>query len=506
MRLSRKSILSSLFWSSAGFITGLVRTILLVPVFLANWDEHLYGFWLLVANFYAISVYVIEGFSRYTINEYSKLFFQDKIKAYKYFGSSFRLIVLLTGGFCIVFFVLLHFTTPIEKIFHVNGGDVKYHYLQYCLLVMFMLACIHSVAKYLVYAVIPHGRIQVPERFIAVYILIEAIIWLIAAAGRLSLINLFLIYSLSLSLVSLLFVWVMVKNNRFYKIILFRDKTVLQLNAAKGSLSLIVSNFCEKFTVEGLNFIVAGFFSALMVPVYTTMRTMANFIVTFTNMVVATFTIEYQKHYVAKDGKSLLNLFNGTWLLIGFIINYGIIIFYPSFPYLFSFWTSGKLIFDEAFFTCILATSICIAYGSNIIIYLKAVNRVREVIVVSVARATILLSLIVIFPKQLIFIGYSLLITEVLINVVLLSGILYYELGRFQYGAVAKKILWNILPFAFTAVYVLLNGLIDIEPYLKMTMALILITVAYFIQIMKMDNEALMVRLQILKYRLLGKK
>lgn len=505
MSISRKSIFLNLFWSSASFVTSLLRTLLLIPVFLSNWTNQSYGFWLVIFYFYSTVIYVIEGYSRYTINEYSKHFFKDKLSAYKYFGNGLRVLIFASVLSCVLFFIIIQFSYPVEKLFHVNETTIDAYSLQYSLLIILILACVHSIAKYLGYAILPHGKIYVPERFISIYVIVEALIWLIASTGYFTVFQCFVVYGVVLSLVSIFFVFIIARKHSYYKVIFTRGSLKEGLKISVKPLFFIVNNFCEKFTVEGLVIIVSALFSALMVPVYSAIRTMANLMVTGTNMVVSTFTIEYQKHSVNRDGKSLLNLFNATWLLVGFIVNYGIVVFYPFLPSIFRVWTKYKLEFDSLFFNYVLAASIFIVYGSNIITYLKSVNRIKEVFTVSVARAAILLLLIIIFPKKLVFIGLCLLITEFIINMLLLNFFLYFELGKMQTGPVVGKIFWNMLPFAISALYILTNEYFSFEPYIKMTITLIVITVGYFLQIMKVDNEALVVRLQIIKHKLLGK-
>lgn len=503
MGLSRKSIFLNLFWSSAGFLTSIVRTIFLIPIFLSNWSSELYGYWLLIFSFYSISVYVIEGYSRYTINEYSKLYFKEPGEAYSYFGSGLKFLAGFLSVCLVLLFIILIFSTPAARLFHVGADVISYHKLQYCLLLAFGLVAVHSVCKYLGYAILPHGKIYVPERFVAIYVLAESALWLLASLGYLSLIVFFGLYFLVLSLISICYVIILRKNHLFYKDIFSGGSFRKGLGSAGKSLSFIVNNFCEKFTVDGLTFIVSSLFSAIMVPVYSAIRTLANFIVTGTNMVVATFTIEYQKHSINKDGKALFNLFNATWLLVGFIINYGIVIFYPFLPDIFMLWTKHKLIFDERFFDYVIATSIFIVYGSNIITYLKSVNRLKEVFIVSITRAALLLSLIITFPKQLEYIGLSLLITEFVVNILVLNFMLYRELARMQYGFMLGKIAWNLSPFIVTAIYILTNRFVTMELYTKMTLTLIVITTVYLFQIKNLDNEALVVRLQTIKYKLL---
>jgi hypothetical protein len=424
--------------------------------------------------------------------------------AYAYFGSGMRFLIAFLSLCLVLLFIILNFSTPVVRLFHAGPDVISYHKLQYCLLFAFGLVAVHSVCKYLGYAISPHGKIYVPERFLAIYVLAESMLWLMASLGFFSLVVFFALYFVILSLISILYIVILSRNHSFFKDIFKKGSFKDGFKCAGRSVSFIINNFCEKFTVDGLTFVVSTLFSAVMVSVYSTIRTLANFMVTGTNMVVATFTIEYQKHSINNDGKALFNLFNATWLLVGFIINYGIVVFYPFLPDIFMIWTKHKLVFDERFFDYIIATSIFIVYGSNIITYLKSVNRLKEVFAVSITRATLLLSLIIIFPKQLEYIGLSLLITEFVVNILLLNFMLYRELAHMQYGFMLGKIFWSLLPFIVTSAYILTNRLVDIEVYIKMTLTLVVITIVYLLQIKNLDNEALIIRLQTIKYKFLN--
>src|SRR5690606_2465960 len=128
---------------------------------------------------------------------------------------------------------------------------IRFHHLQYCLLLVFMLACIHSISKYLGYAILPHGKIYVPERFLAVYVFAEALIWLIAAFGTLSLLALFALYTTVLAFLSIAFVVIISRQHSFYQDIYSGGDLREGFKEAPRSLSFIVNNFCEKFTVDG---------------------------------------------------------------------------------------------------------------------------------------------------------------------------------------------------------------------------------------------------------------
>jgi O-antigen/teichoic acid export membrane protein len=505
MKISRKNILLNLFWSTLGFFVGIIRSILLVPLFLTHWDKQSYGFWLLIFNFYALSIYTVEGYSRYTVNEYTKKYFVDQNEAYRYFGSGLKTLLFLSVACLALLAIVLAVNHHGYKLFQrdIDTADELELYLG--LFIMFALALLHGFTKFAGSAIVPTGKIYVPERFLAFYVIVEVLVWLYAAFRPLDILSLFKVYAIALSSVCFIFLWLLRREYSIYRRLLNPKEFNLGWRTARKSLAMIFNNLCEKMTVDGLSLLVAGWFSAAMVPIYATSRTMTNLMVTGTNMVTATFTIEYQKHHISKDGRSLFNLFNATWLLVGLIINYGVVFFYPFIPDIFEMWTKGRLQFDPVFFNYLIGVALLVSFGSNIITYIKSVNKLRQVFAVSFARAGILLLLVLLVPKRLDMIGASLLITEFIINVLLLPGILYPELRKFGSERIFFRLALSLVPYLITLTYVLIVNFIPIDASIKMALALTLITLAYLLQIWKLDNESFLVRLQVLKYKLFNR-
>jgi hypothetical protein len=61
-----------------------------------------------------------------------------------------------------------------------------------------------------------------------------------------------------------------------------------------------------------------------------------------------------------------------------------------------------------------------------------------------------------------------------------------------------------MLPFITTAAYILTNHFVEIEVYLKMIITIVVMTVIYLLQIKNLDNDALVIRFQTIKYKLLS--
>ena len=112
--------------------------------------------------------------------------------------------------------------------------------------------------------------------------------------------------------------------------------------------------------------------------------------------------------------------------------------------------------------------------------------------------------MLLIFPRELIYLSIALAVTELLVNGVLLNFFLVKELQRLHCSFVWRKVCWVLLPFVFTCLFLVTTEAIEIDVYLKMGVMLSLITVAYLLQIKNIDNEALLLRLQILKYKILN--
>jgi hypothetical protein len=136
-------------------------------------------------------------------------------------------------------------------------------------------------------------------------------------------------------------------------------------------------------------------------------------------------------------------------------------------------------------------------------LYLKSLNLIRSLYLISIIRAAALAIWVIVFPRTLLNIGYGLLVIEFLINVIVLNIILQIQLVKLECEDTGRKIIWNVLPYVFTALFIFYGYRIDIDNSLKMIVALTLLSIIYYLQIGKTGNETLVVRFQLIKHKIL---
>ena len=499
MRLTRKSFFLNIFWSTTAFIAGIIRGIFLIPLFLRFWEAELYGYYIVLTSLSAYLVYVFDGYTNFSANEYNLKFYKDKEQAYSYLGSGLKFFILTA----VVSMALLVLILQLLPLFATTSAPLKIgRELEYCMYIIAATGFIHCAAKYIGSAIIPTGKIYITQRFFALYVMLETMLWVILAVTA----DDMLVFSTVLNLFSIFFVIVLVRKYSFYGKIFNGGRLREGYTSFKRSLHFIFNNFFERFTGEGLILFVSGLFRGTYLPQsFASVRTMGNVMLTGGNTLYSTFTIEYQRQTARRNGREIINLFNGTWLIVGLLLNFALIVFYPLLDGLYLFWTRYKLPFDPDFFYCILSSTILSVYGFNILLYLKSLNLIKPLYLVSVTRAVTLTAWILIFPKTLIYIGYGLLITEFLINVIVLNIILQIQLAKLECEDITRKIFWNVLPYIFTALFVLFGYQIDMDNSLKMIVALTLLSVIYYFQIGKTGNETLVIRFQLIKHKILSR-
>jgi len=488
MSLTRKNALITVFWSGLSTLQFFLRSIFFVSLFLKYRSQLDYGFWIILMSFYAFVVYVCDGYVRYCLNEYNLEYHRDPEPAAKNFRNGLAFLSAASLVILVFSFILLQYLPVSASLFNTNALTIRSYELQYCLLIVMAIGLAHCITKYIGGAIEPEGKIHIGNRYVAICGISETALYFICVWAGFSFINIFLAMLLLYTLINAVYLVSLIRKHDVYRNgIMGSVKGGIPLFAR--SLFFIANNFFEKLTQDGINFIIAFLYLPVLLPVYATTRTMANVMVTSGNTFISVFTIEFQRLSITKEVGRLLKILQGSWLFLGFFVNFGLICCYPLLMRIYDIWTHGKLATAPLFFFAIFSAVVFNVFGSVIVLYLKSLNAIRALFPVSVFRALFIFFLAVVLPKEPIYLAMSLLIAEFLVNVIFLGILLYRDIKKMSGINVAPMLLRSILPFAVTAVYLPLNACLA-PAYLTATLtgcaALILV---YIIQLSYLKND-----------------
>ncbi|OJW82942.1 MAG: hypothetical protein BGO69_02590 [Bacteroidetes bacterium 46-16] len=506
MSLTRQNTVKTLFWSSLNTIQFFLKNIFFISLFLKYRSQQDYGFWIILMSFYGMTVYVVDGYVRYCLNRYNLEFYKDNNAAGRYFRDGLTFLTVISAAILLLLLAIIQYLPLSAAIFNAPGTVVHDHSLHYCLFIIIALSLVHCIVKYIGGGIEPEGKIHINNRYTTIYSIFETLSYFAFIIIDASFISLFAVMLVILFSINGIYLFSLLKKHSVYRQGIWGNVKGGLLLFGR-SLLFLANNFFEKFTLDGINFMIAIFYPvAYLLPVYASTRTMANVMVTTGNVFVGTFVIEYQRLSVQEAAAKLMKVLHAIWVLLGVCVNFGLVCLYPFLIRIYMVWTHGKLPVDPLFFHLIFSVVLLNVYGIVIILYFKSLNAIRRLLPVSLFRALSIFFMVLLFPRQPLYLALALLISEFLVNVVLLNVLLYKELVKMKGAHILRALLLNVLPFLLTAIFLPVNKLAHLGDISGPLCMIGLLIVVYALQLSYLGNDLLITNLQFFLSKLKWKK
>jgi len=229
------------------------------------------------------------------------------------------------------------------------------------------------------------------------------------------------------------------------------------------SLLLTANGVGQQATTSGMVLFVSGVFGVASVPVFTTVRTLANLWNAVSNLFASPLWPEIVRFHATREHEKLFKAFHAHWFFSGLTVNASMIAILPFVDHFYATWTRGALPFERSLFLCTLASVSLANFGFALNVYMLGINNLTAQLVTTAARAGIVFGVAgVLFRWMgLRAIGISLLVAEVACSVFLSVYFTNRELARFDArlprGSVGMALL-GTLPVQFLAIQSTLVG------------------------------------------------
>ena len=206
------------------------------------------------------------------------------------------------------------------------------------------------------------------------------------------------------------------------------------------SIVLTFTGLLDGFTLQGVNLLITGFLGVAFLPIFATLRTVANTAMQSTMFLLNPITPDLVRFQVGKECKKLNATFQLFWFTTGLLINFGLLAGLFFIEPLYHAWTQGKLPFDRSIFAWLAAGVILRTAGAPFSVLLQSLNRLRIQLIISVSRGTIavVLSLLLLKRFGLSGIAASLAVAELACSILIP---LYYTRVEFRQmeGSLSKR-------------------------------------------------------------------
>lgn len=150
---------------------------------------------------------------------------------------------------------------------------------------------------------------------------------------------------------------------------------------------ITLSNFIQQGTSNGALLLLSALSGPAAVPVFTTVRTMANLWNNVTSILTNPLLPELTRYHSTGDGQKMVLVNEVYWVLVGTIVNFGVLISYPLIATLYGYWTSHMVVLDKPLLCLFIGCVVLINAGGLISGYLNIMNRLRITFAVSIIRA-----------------------------------------------------------------------------------------------------------------------
>lgn len=158
------------------------------------------------------------------------------------------------------------------------------------------------------------------------------------------------------------------------------------------SMMLTASNLIQQGATNGTVMLVSALSGPAAVPVFTTVRTLANLWTNVTNVLTTPLLPDVVRYHATGEGRKLVTINEAYWVLDGSIVNLGVLITYPLIEPMYGYWTAHAVALDKSLLCLLLASVVLANVGGLISLYLNGINSLGVMLAAAVVRGVLSLA------------------------------------------------------------------------------------------------------------------
>ena len=365
MNLLNSPIRKNLFASGFGLIIQICNQILLVPLFLLQWDVSYYGDWIILTSLSLIFQMTDAGLSSVTQNQFAIEYAQKSYKTCKSLLTNNIVLITIIGILCLIGCFVFALSFDMASILGLNiimGSEA-------CVVLLAITASVFIKMEGSVYDSIYRANSQLYKAtsITQVNILLNTIVTIIC---------LFVFDAMVYMALSILVVDVIVLIFRIEK-----TKKIFQysfrLSYVDGrlfkqlllpSLSFMCFPLSNAIIYQGFTLLVNRFFGTEAMVAYNTIRTLTSFVKRVIAMIQSSVWPEYSLAYGRNDVNRMRELHRKAFSLSFPLTIFCCVFIMTLGEYVYEIWTAGKISFDYSlsFAFCLLLIARNIWATSNV--------------------------------------------------------------------------------------------------------------------------------------------
>jgi O-antigen/teichoic acid export membrane protein len=356
---------------------------------LKYWGKETYGSWLALYAAFMLVRALDTGFVSYVGNKLNYLYHQDQKALREHLASSITVIAVI-GALQLSIGVAAMFSDGIALVLGVTPGPATDHRSSLALLVLIGTWALSGSYLGIVHRLLIPTGMMYQAAWWSMGFQVSQFPGIILAAmlhfDMLQTSQLFAFLQFSIYLASA--VYIRKKLPAYYP--WWRSgRPGTGIRDLGRSMWLTTSNLIQQGSINGTVIVVSALSGAAAVPVFTTVRTLANLWTNVTNVLATPLLPEVVRYHATGDGRKLVTISEAYWVLVGTVVNLGVIITYPLIEPMYGYWTAHAVVLDKSLLCLFLGSVVLANVGGLITLYLNGINSLGIVLAASVIRGVL---------------------------------------------------------------------------------------------------------------------
>jgi O-antigen/teichoic acid export membrane protein len=375
------------------FATHLFQSIVLVPVLLDNWGKEKYGVWIVIYGFFSFLQVFDVGHSSYVGNEFSKYFHIDKKKAELVLGSGVFFGLLIGFAEVIISIGLVALGNFAETIIGIPSSFAEQDAKWGIVVLIGMWFMVGSVVGILVRIILPLGLMAEMLYISLIIKVLQAFLLFLGALWHWSILYLCCAMSIAQLVYSLGFFYYIYRRMPEYFPWWKRLSWKIGWQNLSRSLVISANSILEQFSSNGLVLVISHYRGPAHIPLFSTMRTVANTALQGSNMAIQSLYADLIRFHSNRESRKVEQVLIISWLLTGGAVNVGFLALQILAHPLYHWWTNGSLGFDLTLFNLLIFGVALANFNRGLLNYLQWMNHLRSMTFISISRFICLASI-----------------------------------------------------------------------------------------------------------------
>lgn len=418
-----------------------------VPVCLKYWGEETYGNWLALFSAFMLLRSLDTGYTVYVGNKLNYLYHQDIRTLREHLSSAVTGIALIS----VLQLVLAAGTLVLDPLAGMLGMPAEHtETLMTKLGLLILVISWVLTGSYLGIVhrlLIPAGLMYQAAWWAMAFQVCQFGAIMLAAVLRLSMLQTSLLFALSQLVIYVVSAIYVRHKLPGFSPWLQGARARTGLNDLAHSMMLTASNLIQQSATNGSVLMVSALAGPVVVPVFTTVRTLANLWTSVTTVLSGPLLPDVVRIHTKGEVQKLVIMNQAFWVLVGSAVNGGALLSYPLIPSLYGHWTAHTIMLDTPLLCLMLGSVVVANAGALMALHLNGINSLRIVFSAAVARAALGLGLGALGYKKfgVISFGLGILAGELVATLMTARYFLKYEVtgrgSRIPAAALAPVIL-----------------------------------------------------------------